>query len=100
MLTIFIIIYIWVGGLDWFFDSIECLFNNSNILPNNYSIWEPNLNSYNEWKQSMLEKDPNYDNDFLSKQEYINTKYPNLYEIEDNNVLNYILVELYENDEL
>jgi len=44
----------------------------------------------------MLEKDPSYEHDFLSRQEYINAKYPNYNEIEDEKILDYILAELYE----
>jgi len=95
-ILIFYFLWGWVGGFDWFFDFMDCIFNNVHILTKSYLIWEPNFNSYNEWVQSMLEKDPSYEQDLLSKQEYINAKYPNYNEIEDENILNYILAELYE----
>lgn len=97
MLELITIILWWfVGGFDWYFDFIDCLFNNIYVLSKTYSVWEPNFNSYNEWVYSMLEKDPSYEYDFLSRQEYINAKYPNYNEIEDEKILEYILAELYE----
>ena len=99
-MTILIILsLIWgvVGGFDWFFDSLDCITNNLNLLFENQSYWEPNFDTYEKWVQSLLEKDPSYDEDFLSKQEYLNSKYPNIDELEYYDVLNIIQFEFEEN---
>jgi len=96
MVEILIIISWWfIGGFDWINDIIENIFTIKQILLQNYNIWEPNYNSYDLWIQSMLEKDPSYEEGFLSRQEYIDGKYPNLNEIVDDDVIAYIQAELY-----
>jgi len=95
-----ILIILWglVGGFDWLFDSIENIFTIKQVLLTEYFIWEPDFSSYDNWVKSMLKKDPSYKEDidfFLSRQEYINSKYPNLHEIEDEYILNFIQAELY-----
>ena len=48
----------------------------------------------------MLLQDPTYDiNIDLTRQNYVDGKYPNWDEIEDINIVNYILAELYGHEE-
>ena len=92
-----IILWLMVGGFDWIFDSIECFFVQTEyVFKDDVFIWEPNYNSYHEWVESMLLQDPTYDIDIdLTRQEYIEGKYPNMNEIVDYEVINYIQAELF-----
>lgn len=96
MIELLTILLWWgIGGFDWFYDAIENLFTIKSIFIETYVVWEPNYNSYEEWVESMLNKDPSYEEDFLSRQEYVDSKYPNWNEIEDEHAINFILAELY-----
>ena len=89
----FFFIYLWIGGFDC---SIEFFIRKSTQIP----IYELNYDSYSEWLESIIKQNPNYEETFLSRQEYIDGKYPNLNEIVDKKVLYYIQGELsgYEDD--
>lgn len=97
ILNIINFIMFFFGGLDWIIDSWSCFFAKSDYLfKDDVFIWEPNFNSYNEWVDSMLLQDPSYEIDLdLTRQHYVDAKYPNLNMIEDDDVMNYIQAELF-----
>lgn len=117
-----------VGGFDFVFDTIHCMQNNKDVIEeiiNNPQLiesvqqdiinnWDtvqqlineikqpqPDFSSYNAWKQSMLQNinvfEPHEALD-LSRQCYVDSKYPNLNEIEDWDILNKAQNELFSSD--
>lgn len=96
MIILFIIFWLGVGGFDWVTDFMDCIFTNINILYEKQTNWEPNFNSYDEWVNSMLKNDPSYGDGegWLTREDYIEAKYPNLDEIIDDDLLYFIHLEL------
>ena len=96
-MIIFILILSWwfIGGLDWINDILENICVIKPLFPEVYTIWEPNFNSYQEWLESLKEHNPDYEEDYMSKYIYIDSKYPNLHEITDEEIINDIQTELF-----
>jgi len=84
-----IITLLWgiVGGFDWILDTIQCLNFVEHIIDANHDIQNTiisniDFSSYKKWKESMLFINPDVLQD-LSRQAYIDAKYPNLSEWDD-----------------